>query len=64
MAYPRLEDTDAEETREWLASLEYILETLKANPAAIDDVAAFQATMDTFVFPSVSDQLSAIMLAM
>ena len=26
MAYPRLEDSNAEETREWLASLEYILE--------------------------------------
>ena len=26
MAYPRMEDTDAAETREWLASLEYILE--------------------------------------
>ncbi len=29
-------------------ALEYILETLKANPAAIDDVKAFQTTMDTF----------------
>ncbi len=29
-------------------ALEYILETLKANPAAIDNVDEFQATMDTF----------------
>ena len=29
-------------------ALEYILETMKANPAAIDDVAEFQTTMDTF----------------
>ena len=29
-------------------ALEYILETMKANPAAIDDVAAFKTTMDTF----------------
>ncbi|MGI9424167.1 MAG: ABC transporter substrate-binding protein [Hyphomicrobiaceae bacterium] len=29
-------------------ALEYILETLKANPAAINDVAAFKKTMDTF----------------
>ncbi|WP_035899774.1 ABC transporter substrate-binding protein [Labrenzia sp. DG1229] len=29
-------------------ALEYILETLKADPAAIDDVKKFQATMDTF----------------
>ncbi|MCB2134006.1 MAG: ABC transporter substrate-binding protein, partial [Rhodobacteraceae bacterium] len=29
-------------------ALEYILETLKANPAAITDVEAFKATMDTF----------------
>ena len=28
-------------------ALEYILETLKANPAAINDVAEFQKTMDT-----------------
>lgn len=33
-------------------ALEYILETLKANPAAIEDVAAFQATMDTFEAPN------------
>ncbi len=29
-------------------ALEYILETLKANPAAIEDVAEFKKTMDTF----------------
>ncbi len=29
-------------------ALEYILETMKANPAAIDDVAEFKTTMDTF----------------
>ncbi|WP_292295080.1 ABC transporter substrate-binding protein [Marivita sp.] len=29
-------------------ALEYILETLKADPSAIDDVDAFQTTMDTF----------------
>ena len=29
-------------------ALEYILETLKANPAAITDVEAFKVTMDTF----------------
>ena len=33
-------------------ALEYILETLKANPAAIDDVAEFQKTMDTFEAPN------------
>jgi branched-chain amino acid transport system substrate-binding protein len=33
-------------------ALEYILETLKANPAAIDDVNEFQATMDTFEAPN------------
>ena len=29
-------------------ALEYIIETLKANPAAIDDVEQFKMTMDTF----------------
>jgi branched-chain amino acid transport system substrate-binding protein len=33
-------------------ALEYILETLKANPSAIEDVNAFQATMDTFEAPN------------
>ena len=33
-------------------ALEYILETLKANPAAIDDVDAYQVTMDTFEAPN------------
>ena len=33
-------------------ALEYILETLKANPAAIDDVAEFQKTMDVFEAPN------------
>ncbi|MCY3674524.1 MAG: ABC transporter substrate-binding protein [Paracoccaceae bacterium] len=33
-------------------ALEYILETLKANPAAIDDVNEFQKTMDTFEAPN------------
>ncbi len=33
-------------------ALEYILETLKANPAAIDDVDEFQRTMDTFEAPN------------
>jgi branched-chain amino acid transport system substrate-binding protein len=33
-------------------ALEYILETLKANPAAIADVEAFKATMDTFEAPN------------
>ncbi|MEQ8326962.1 MAG: ABC transporter substrate-binding protein [Parvibaculum sp.] len=33
-------------------ALDYILETLKANPAAIDDVAAFQQTMNTFSAPN------------
>ena len=33
-------------------ALEYILETLKANPAAIEDVTEFQATMDTFSAPN------------
>lgn len=33
-------------------ALEYILETLKANPDAIDDVDAFQTTMDTFEAPN------------
>lgn len=33
-------------------ALEYILETLKANPAGLDDVGAFQATMDSFEAPN------------
>lgn len=33
-------------------ALEYILETLKANPSAINDVAAFKKTMDTFEAPN------------
>ncbi len=33
-------------------ALEFILETLKANPAAIDDVEAFKTTMDTFEAPN------------
>ncbi len=33
-------------------ALEYILETLKADPSAINDVDAFQATMHTFEAPN------------
>ena len=33
-------------------ALEYILETLKANPAAIDSVDEFQKTMDSFEAPN------------
>lgn len=33
-------------------ALEYILETLKANPAAINDVEAYKATIDTFEAPN------------
>ncbi|NVO58291.1 ABC transporter substrate-binding protein [Rhodobacteraceae bacterium B1Z28] len=33
-------------------ALEYILATLNANPAGIDDVSAFQTTMDTFEAPN------------
>lgn len=33
-------------------ALEYILETLKANPKAINDVAIFQKAMDTFSAPN------------
>ncbi|WP_425073397.1 ABC transporter substrate-binding protein [Sagittula sp. S175] len=33
-------------------ALEYILETLKANPEAMTDVQAFQTTMDTFEAPN------------
>ena len=33
-------------------ALEYILETLKANPAGLTDVKAFQKTMDTFEAPN------------
>ena len=33
-------------------AMEYILETLKANPKAINDVKAFQTTMDTFSAPN------------
>ena len=33
-------------------ALEYILETLKANPAALNDVKEFQKTMDTFEAPN------------
>ncbi len=33
-------------------ALEYIIETLKANPKAIDDIEAFKTTMDTFSAPN------------
>jgi branched-chain amino acid transport system substrate-binding protein len=33
-------------------ALEFILETLKANPAAIDDVEVYKTTMDTFEAPN------------
>ncbi|MGA0796973.1 MAG: branched-chain amino acid ABC transporter substrate-binding protein, partial [Quisquiliibacterium sp.] len=33
-------------------ALEYILETLKANPAAIENVEEFKTTMDTFEAPN------------
>jgi branched-chain amino acid transport system substrate-binding protein len=33
-------------------ALEYIIETLKANPKAIDDVSEFKKTMDTFSAPN------------
>ena len=33
-------------------ALEYILETIKATPEAIEDVAAFQASMDSFEAPN------------
>lgn len=33
-------------------ALEYIIETLKANPAGIDDVEVFKATMDSFSAPN------------
>jgi len=33
-------------------ALEYIIETLKANPAAIDDVEEFKKTMDSFSAPN------------
>ena len=33
-------------------ALQYILETLKANPAAIDNVEEFKKTMDTFSAPN------------
>ncbi len=33
-------------------ALEYIIETLKANPAAIDDVEEFKKTMDSFEAPN------------
>lgn len=33
-------------------ALEYILETLKANPAAIDDVEVYKTTMDSFEAPN------------
>ena len=33
-------------------ALEYIIETMKANPAAIDNVEEFKKTMDTFSAPN------------
>ena len=33
-------------------ALEYIIETLKANPAAIDNVEEFKKTIDTFAAPN------------
>jgi branched-chain amino acid transport system substrate-binding protein len=34
-------------------ALEYILETLKANPAGLKDVEAFKKTMDSFEAPNI-----------
>ena len=34
-------------------ALEYIIETLKANPAAIDNVEEFKKTMDSFSAPNI-----------
>ena len=41
-----------DESNTKIYALEYIVETLKANPAAMDDVEQFKATMDTFSAPN------------
>ncbi len=50
--YTKMFNTYDDESNTKVYALEYILETLKANPAAINDVNEFQKTMDTFEAPN------------
>ena len=50
--YTRMFGEYNDESNTKVYALEYIIETLKANPAAIDDVEVFKKTMDTFSAPN------------
>lgn len=50
--YTRMFGEYNDESNTKVYALEYILETLKANPAAINDVEAFKSTMDSFEAPN------------
>lgn len=50
--YTRMFGEYNDESNTKVYALEYILETLKVTPAAIGDVEAFKATMDTFAAPN------------
>ena len=50
--YQGMFNTYDDESNTKVYALEYILETLKANPAAINDVNEFQKTMNTFEAPN------------
>lgn len=50
--YTRMFGEYNDESNTKVYALEYILETLKANPAAIDNVEEFKKTMDTFEAPN------------
>lgn len=51
--YTRLYGEYNDESNTKVYALEYIIETLKANPKAIDDVGEFKKTMDTFSAPNI-----------
>lgn len=50
--YTRMFGEYNDESNTKVYALEYILETLKTNPAAIDDVEVFKTTMDSFEAPN------------
>ena len=51
--YTKLYGEYNDESNTKVYALEYIIETLKANPKAIDDVGEFKKTMDTFSAPNI-----------
>ena len=51
--YTQLYGEYNDESNTKVYALEYIIETLKANPKAIDDVGEFKKTMDTFSAPNI-----------